>query len=882
MFDKGRYIAMSSVLILLMSGAFPNASLAEEDEPTADLYGEHDFSSSDDATVIVELEEESVAEANHEGFTQSEDTIETQQTQVLSEIETFAGDYEVGHTYSHVFSGFSIDVPEDEIPNLLTVDGVEAVYPYVEYETTDIGEPLMIQEDEMDPQMLDSGPFIGADEAWDLGYTGEGSTVAVIDTGVDYTHPDLEHAFGDYKGYDFVDDTDDPQETPPGDPRGTETNHGTHVAGTVAADGLTVGIAPDADLLAYRVLGPGGTGSNVDVIAGIEQAVIDDADVMNLSLGNTLNDPDYATSIALDWAMEEGVAAVTSNGNAGPDNWTVGSPGTSRDAISVGASELPYSEYSAEIETEQNEYPSAAVMGYPNELDLLALDEEEFEFVDVGQGHPEDFEGEDLEDKIALMIRGDIPFVEKVENAEEAGAVGTIIFNNVEGEQPLVPGLPLPTMMLSLEDGQQMQSALAQGDDTVSFDLAFEREVDETIAEFSSRGPVMDTWMIKPDVAAPGVDIISTIPTHEEDDPHGYASLQGTSMAAPHVAGAAAVLMESDPDADVEELKGLLMNTSETLQDPESDIYPYNTQGAGSIRVPDAIESNTAVTPGSHSFGVFAEDDGVQSERSSYTIHNRSDERQPYAFDIEFAGNPDGIDVLTSSDVALNPGESEEIRANIQVDPSLLDEDYYEGTITIDSMEETIEVPTILFVDEPDYPRITELGVAENDEGDFDYTAYLPGGAEEFGLWVYQAEPFEYVGLTDVETDVPEGEFTGTWDGTIDGDSIPGGDYVLVGYANHEGQVDYAQSPVISLEATTSATQQLIETSVADDEAAHALSLHMTALTHYEDQGDSDKFINHMGGFHDLLDQQLDSELISENTFNVLSTQADLLIEQWQ
>ncbi|QDI91012.1 peptidase S8 [Salicibibacter halophilus] len=882
MFDKSRSIAIFSVVILLVSGAFPNASLAEEDEPTAELYGEHDFSSSDDATVIVELEEESVAEAKHMGFSQSEDTIESQQTQVLSEIETFAADYEVGHTYRHVFSGFSLDVPEDEIPNLLTVEDVKAIYPEVEYETTDIGEPLLIQEEEMDPLMLDSGPFIGADEAWDLGYTGEGSTVAIIDTGVDYTHPDLEHAFDDYKGYDFVDNTDDPQETPPGDPRGGETNHGTHVAGTVAADGLAVGVAPDAELLAYRVLGPGGSGTNIDVIAGIEQAVIDGTDVMNLSLGNTLNDPDYATSIALDWAMEEGVAAVTSNGNAGPDNWTVGSPGTSRDAISVGASELPYSEYSAEIETD-NEYLSAEVMGYPNELDLLALDRAEYEFVDAGQGHPEDFEGEDLEGQIALMVRGDIPYVEKVENAEEAGAVGTIIFNNIEDEeQPLVPGLPLPTMMLSLEDGQQMQSALEQGDNMVSFNLAFEREVDETIADFSSRGPVMDTWMIKPDVTAPGVDIISTIPTHEEDDPYGYASLQGTSMAAPHVAGATAVLMESDPDAEVEELKGLLMNTSETLHDPDGDIYPYNTQGAGSIRVPDAIESNTVVTPGSHSFGTFAEEDGVQSERSSYTIQNRSDERQPYAFDINFDANPDGIDVLTSSDVALNPGESEEIRVNIQVDPDQLEDDYYEGTITVDSMNETIEVPTILFVDEPDYPRITELGVDENDEGGFGYTAYLPGGAEEFGLLVYQAEPFEYVGLAEVDTEVSTGEYTGTWDGTIVGDPLPGGDYVLVGYANQEGQVDYAQSPVISIEATTNATQELIEQSVDDNEAAHALSLHMTALTHYEDQGDGDKFVNHMGGFQDLLDQQLDKRSISENTFAMLSSQVDLLMETWQ
>ena len=102
------------------------------------------------------------------------------------------------------------------------------------------------------------------------------------------------------------------------------------MAGTIAANGQIKGVAKDATLLAYRVLGPGGSGTTENVLAGIDRAVTDGADVMNLSLGNSVNNPDYATSIALDWAMSEGVVAVTSNGNSGPNSWTVGSPGTSR------------------------------------------------------------------------------------------------------------------------------------------------------------------------------------------------------------------------------------------------------------------------------------------------------------------------------------------------------------------------------------------------------------------------------------------------------------------------------------------------------------------------------------------------------------------------
>lgn len=172
------------------------------------------------------------------------------------------------------------------------IEGVKSVYPDQEYEVTDTQQ---FDVNEVTPEMLDSAPYIEAFEAWDTGYTGKGVTVAVIDTGVDYTHPDLVHAFGDYKGWDFVDNDDDPQETLIGDVLNPSlaTNHGTHVAGTIAANGGIKGVAPDANLLAYRVLGPGGSGTTSDVVAAIERAVEDGADIMNLSLGATVNNPDF-------------------------------------------------------------------------------------------------------------------------------------------------------------------------------------------------------------------------------------------------------------------------------------------------------------------------------------------------------------------------------------------------------------------------------------------------------------------------------------------------------------------------------------------------------------------------------------------------------------
>ena len=143
-----------------------------------------------------------------------------------------------------------------------------------------------------------------------------------------------------YKGgRDLVDGDQDPMET-----RGQgdqSTIHGTHVAGIIAANGKMKGVAPGAEVIAYRALGPGGTGNTEQVLGAIEAAIEDKVDVLNLSLGNDVNGPDLPISIALNKAVESGIVAVTSNGNSGPAVWTVGSPGTAEKAISVGASTPP-------------------------------------------------------------------------------------------------------------------------------------------------------------------------------------------------------------------------------------------------------------------------------------------------------------------------------------------------------------------------------------------------------------------------------------------------------------------------------------------------------------------------------------------------------------
>jgi subtilisin family serine protease len=181
-------------------------------------------------------------------------------------------------------------------------------------------------------QLADSVPMIGATSvAATYGVTGAGITVAVIDTGIDYTHPDLGGCFGAAckvaGGYDFVNDDADPRD---------DHGHGTHVAGIVAANGTVKGVAPGAKLLAYKVLDVYGSGSTSDIIAAIEQAVLDGAKVANLSIGGPGN-PDDPTSQAIDNAAAAGMLSVVAAGNSGPRYRTVQSPGVARTALTVGA-----------------------------------------------------------------------------------------------------------------------------------------------------------------------------------------------------------------------------------------------------------------------------------------------------------------------------------------------------------------------------------------------------------------------------------------------------------------------------------------------------------------------------------------------------------------
>lgn len=257
--------------------------------------------------------------------------VEGDPNKVKEEIEAYHPFVEVVAVYDIVFKGLAVEGKAEQLAGLGSIEQIKAFHQNQTYQALPFQADNADVIEKMDPSKS---------KAYDLNetsYTGKGVKVGIIDTGIDYNHPDLEKNY--QGGYDLVDFDDEPMETTPEE--GPATSHGTHVAGIIAGDGDMKGVAPDAEIYAYRALGPGGTGSTVQVLAAMEKAIEDEVDIINLSLGNDVNVPDYPTSIAVNRASELGIIVVIANGNSGPDAWTVGSPATADRSVSVGASTTP-------------------------------------------------------------------------------------------------------------------------------------------------------------------------------------------------------------------------------------------------------------------------------------------------------------------------------------------------------------------------------------------------------------------------------------------------------------------------------------------------------------------------------------------------------------
>ncbi|MCK8485595.1 S8 family serine peptidase [Paenibacillus sp. MBLB2552] len=785
---------------------------------------------SEPTTVIVELQEaplkvfevsQSKARSS-QSLSSHRKAIDLQQqtfkTQAVSKLKA-----NIHREYEHIFNGYSLTIPANEVESLLELPGVKAVYPNEMVYAT--------EEEEVPAAPLDSVSFIGSGAFWEEGTEGQGIKVGVIDTGTAKDHPDLSGAIPEgYWGYDFVNEDSEPYETTKQDyldalaedpslpevdedGRAYYTSHGSHVSGIVAGRGVgkdelagVKGVAPEAEVYAYKVLGPYGSGSTEDVIAGIERAVEDGMDVINLSLGSETNNQRSADSIAVNNAMKAGVVAVVSSGNSGPGGATVTDPGSSELAITVGASKPPLVTPIMQIAAMGEEGFFMETFDKSAGIEDLT---ESYPLVDVGVGKPGDYAGKDLTGKIAFIKRGEISFADKALNAQASGAVAAIVFNNapeaLESGTLADAEINIPVYALSGAYGERIRNALKTQELSAEFSSTIEEDI---MAGFSSRGPAKPGYDIKPDISAPGMSIRSSVPEYEG----WYAAQNGTSMAAPHVAGAAALVVQKYPSLTPYEVKSLLMNSTVKLSDRNGDRYTHMDQGAGRIALDQVLEAKAVAmvedsTPyvdgevpetfytGSLSFGYVG--NGFSAEQQ-VIVKDIAGASSNYTVRSQWYGDAT-IDLnLSATEVAVSAGGETSFDVEVVV-PEEAANERYEGEVilTETTTGHEIKLPVAVYVgDTPQQDVITDVElsnnpISPNDDGLFDTTdiAFTVNEyAEYFSLEVHDMDGYWLGVIAQADTGIDPGSYTlNGWDGIIYGEFdeeivLPDSEYLLVPY----------------------------------------------------------------------------------------------------
>lgn len=656
-------------------------------------------------------------------------------------IEAYFPTVEVVTTYEELFNGLALKGRPDKLLRLLELHFVKGIFPVQQYAPLKItSERILFQNKKEISKILKENPNVKLPFQFNnTKFTGKGVKIGVIDTGVDFTHHDLS---SNYRGgFDLVDLDDEPMETT--EKEGMPTNHGTHVAGIIAANGMLKGVAPDAEIYAYRALGPGGFGTSIQVIAAMEQAVKDGVDVLNLSLGNTVNGPDYPTSKAVNEATKLGVIVVVANGNSGPTNWTVGAPATASLAFSVGAfQDSGDTPFLYEPKHQRKIQVSPFTFAKPWNL---ARDYEIVKGTD-----------ENVRDKIGIFKQEDRPLAEDIMKFQQKGGVAVLIYGLTPDNQHWVESLreieyTIPVALISPKDGRWIEKII-QKEETVFFKNTYEKS-EQKVANFSSRGPVTVNWMLKPDVVAPGVNILSTVPG-------GYQILNGTSMAAPHIAGAVAVLKEAKPEWSNEQIVSALKTTAKQIQTEEGKKVEPIIQGAGLVDIKAAIETDTVIDHPLLSFGKIG---GHIDERTiELTIENVSNEEQTYYFDIP--KKEKGISWHLPREFSIAPKQKKKIPITLKANVLQLEEGTYQDWLTLQNGEETYSLPYLFIAETADYPRIMgfsfKIDLFEKDK--YKYQFYAAERVKSLQVQLYEPNSLVYEGtllkLTDLNVGMNEGE----------------------------------------------------------------------------------------------------------------------------
>ncbi len=589
------------------------------------------------------------------------------QTSVEPQIRGLGG--RILDNYQYAYNGIKVQANASKLAAIAALPGVTGIRALRTYKTDNVN----------------AVPYIGVPNVWQFsGQTGAGQTIAVIDTGIDYTHADFggagtpeAYAANDptviepgsfptakvIAGYDFAGNAynaDDPASvpTPDADPLDC-ADHGTHVSGTAAGQGVKAdhttytgpydtttfsnpaaftvapGVAPQASLVALKVFGcEGSTSLVVDALEWVAEynaTHADGIDVVNMSLGSDYGAADDPDAIATDNLVKTGVVVVASAGNSGPLSYITGAPAAATRAISVAALDafpsiplatIDMPDGTADIAgNNQNAYPLLPFSGTLHVLSdgaggvSLGCAAGDFDAATAGT--------------IVAVKRGDCAFVDKMANAGAAGALGVIIINRDDtnvGDLPTFIGynpevFTGPTVGV---DKTAQASLLASEGASITLNAngAIPNPTYQENADFSSGGPRYGDSAMKPDVSAPGVNLLSSL----NGSGWNGTTYSGTSMASPMTAGTAALVRQAHPSWSPLYVKAALVNTADS---GTGSIVGYDPRVAGSgvIQAPQAVSTVAVATTSdgtaSLSYG-YEEISGNYSETKKITLRNSS------------------------------------------------------------------------------------------------------------------------------------------------------------------------------------------------------------------------------------------------------------------